>query len=264
MKYPDIDSVKPEGVFKEIASHSASFSELRDVYLGTADESDYGIGTLESVAAASDPDGSIYATCGGFLSLNLLNALVDKKVKGITFFDINEHSIAFARSVIRLIKNSNNIKHFVEQYFMLNVGEEDGKYIFLPTTKKDRKTLFTKNKKYYNKTSSLIFEAISKSPYDKEQLYINGFMHLGGTEVGRVELYPRGDGRYMDSNSLALGDGWLTSDETFLAMKSWLKSTNIKFLATNITELPSEAQDIVFSSNIGSWTSVNCPGSCFP
>ena len=264
MTYPDITSVPPQGVFSEIPSHGASFSNLRDVYLGTADDSDWSQDLLKKISESYETSStSVYSSCGGFLSLNLLNALVGKKVKSISFFDINKHSVEFSKSVVNLIKASNSVQDFIQNYFMISVGRIADRYFFTPTLQEDRDSMFSKNKEHYNEVSQLIFEAISKSPYDRDQLYINGFMHVGGCGVGRVSIYPEGK-HYSTSNSLAVGDGWLKNDEVFLKMRDWLAATDINHFAIDIKDLITEPQDIVFASNIDVWTPFSCHGKVFP
>ena len=79
-------------------------------------------------------------------------------------------------------------------------------------------------------------------------------MHIGGTGVGKVTLYPREDNIYLVENTLGVGYGWLASDEAFLSLKTLLKTTKLEFLVTDITDLSTQSCDIIFDSNISGWT----------
>ena len=255
-KYPDITLAKEEGVFDKITQHEISFCKMRDVYLGSADPVHISQKHSEKIKDAFVDNSNVFSTCGGFLSLNVLNCFVDFQVNNLTFFDINPYSVDFARYVVKLIKNSNDILSFLEKYLMLHVKELRGEYILLPTSQEERDRIFEENNKHHNHTSSSIFYAVSKSPYDKDRVYLLGFMHIGGDRVGELILKPRDDNTYIYQNTLGVGSGWLYSNKSFLSMKRFLNSVDINFLAAGINDIDCDFGDTIIASNISAFQDI--------
>lgn len=253
--YPNISLVKEEGVFEKIDAHALSFDDIKDVYLGSTDPVHIPPGRAKKIQNTFNTSSNIFATCGGFFSLSVLHCFADCKVNDITFFDVNPHSVSMAKYVMQLIENSKDVKSFLEKYLMLNVKKNlQEEYILLPTSQEDRDRMFDENNKYHNETSASVFYAISKSPYDINRVYLLGFMNVGGAKVGELVLGVREDNVYTNQNTLGVGYGWLSSDQSFLAVKNLLQSSKINFLHSDIVDIKCSTNDIILSSNIARWT----------
>ena len=50
------------------------------------------------------------------------------KVEKIIFFDINFFSIQFAKTIVKIIKESNSIIEFLQHYLCVNIIKNDGDY----------------------------------------------------------------------------------------------------------------------------------------
>ena len=255
--FPDKSLVKEEGVFEKIDRHELSFSQIRDVYLGSADPTIISEKTKREIRNCVIRDSNIFASCGGFFSLNVLDCLSDLPLDSVTFFDVNPYSVDMCRYVVELIKTCGTISSFLERYLMVHIQRSDENYLILPTSEKHRKNILDRNTWLHNDTSFNIFHAISKSPYSKDRVYLLGFMNVGGDRVGELLLKSRKDNSYIYQNTLGVGDGWLSSDESFVRMKKFLNSTKLNFLTADINSIECHPCDTVIASNISQFKRVS-------
>jgi len=256
-------SLKYSESLPRIREHAASFENLRDVYLGNADAVSLLpalYDKLKEVKKELIPKSNVYASIGGFFSLNLIRGLLFDtvpEIKSLTFFDKNPYSVKFCESLINIILHSESRKDFLENYLLLPVTSVDGQFKFLPASTTARSALFHKNAGHYSKDVFPIFELIMQSPYDSEKLYVNGLMHLGGVDLGYLYLQAGVD-NYAHFNAIETGFGWLESEESFLVVKDLLRSLRkqrrLKFVNKRIEDLSPKPDDLLLASNVLRWT----------
>ncbi len=239
--------------FTEIQRHEISYQKLRDVYLGNCDDINLLDGVYDKIKAYDDnisEDTKLYASCGGFLSLNIIKCLTQSPIKKVIFYDINPHSVYFAQVVTNIIKSSKNIKDFLQNYFLLKVTKnEEGEYSFLPTSWDERQQICERNFDNYNKDTFPLIKLILNSCYDSQKLYIYGLMNVGGDSVGYLRL-KYGVRNYENNNAMEVGHGWLKSEESFAEVKDFLSEKELEFIHSDIDELKVTDKDLLLASNI--------------
>ncbi len=217
--------------FTPIESHQISYKDLRDVYLGNADR----VSLLENIQnkikerkKSVSNQTKLYASCGGFFSLNIISFLTDTPIKNVTFYDINPYTVKFGHSVIRIIDSSISLKNFSNE---------------------DRAEICERNLNNYHKDVLPLFKLILHSTYTSKKLNVNGLMNVGGASEGCVQL-KYGGNEYINNNSLDVGYGWLESEESFQQVKKFLSKADIEFLHADIDEIDYTKNDILLASNI--------------
>lgn len=228
----------------------SNFSEIYDVYLGTADsQSQFVANSLEKIP---NKDYTLYASCGGFLSLNYIHMLRNTDIKQIVVFDINPYSVKFAETVFKLITKYDSIDEFLTNYLLCDV--QDHKII--KHTWEFRIRRYLANYKLYNSISKYIFMMILNCmPFD-EGLITYGFRNCADNRTdtpGRLYISLEAD-KFVNENSLNVGiEGWIKSDKEYLETQEVLKKTPIRYIATDIQNLMPADDDILIASNIFSY-----------
>lgn len=224
-----------------------NFSNIYDVYLGSADSSENFVSN--SRISIPNRNYTLYASCGGFFSLNYIHLLRDTQIKNIVMFDINPYSVEFCSTVFKMIKNYTSRDEFLSNYLLCTV--KDNRVI--PTTWESRLGYYMKNFKLYNETSKIIFQLIFNGTPFEEGILVYGMRNCADNRTDKPgKLYLSYDSdKFVAENSLHVNHkGWMETDETYKETREVLLKANTIYSSENIMNLKPDDNDVILASNI--------------
>lgn len=234
-----------------------SFEAWNDVYLGTAESFRLVQRQIEKLKASKGQylGKSLYASCGGFFSLDQMRACIDQGFSELVLFDVNAFTVSFAKTVHELIKNSPSRRVFLENYLLSRVlvSSEGDFEIDTKTTFEERICFAAKVAPYYCEDNINILRCLLFASLENTGLKVWGMRNVGDN---RIDIPARLDIRaeqecFTDSNCLSNGDqSWLSSEEKYVEVRSFLQDIPIRYLVAGIDQINGLRGDLVLASNI--------------
>lgn len=234
-----------------------SFSNWNDVYLGTAESitlvSNH-VNKLNEVRGYYSGK-RLYASCGGFFSLDQMIACDNQGFTEIVMFDVNPHTVSFAHTIHRLIHISSNRQAFLEHYLLCRVHSNTQGRFELDTSDSFDKRIaraakvgYCYDQDVFNILRILIFARLTVNG-----LQIWGMRNVSDNRIdqpGRLDIHADQE-QFCNSNCLINGKAsWLASDSSYAQVKMLLAQVPIKYMIAGIEQIHCEEGDLILASNI--------------
>ncbi len=268
-----IDFDNPDWMFKEFEIPKERFSSnrfenacgiplfthLSDVYIGSCTyikTFKKNIKVLDEVNARKEPY-TLYATCGGFFSLEYLYYLRKSIMKKVVWFDTNQNTLDFCLSVKNIIVDNETVQQFLTNYLMCNISYDGKMYGLLPTSIEERIHHYMNNKHNHVGFGGNIFRMLLSSKIESDKLLVYGFKNVGEDSVnpGYLHLSLPEVYTHIGTNKIGIGEKfhWLESEDTYMQMRRMLMENEFHYQHSSLDTLLSQhlnPEDVVLCSNI--------------
>lgn len=234
-----------------------SFQSWNDVYLGTAEAVSLVQRHIQQLHAARGRyvGKSLFASCGGFFSLDQMQACSGQGLAELVLFDVNPFTVSFAQTVHRLIKGAPSRRDFLQAYLLAKVealpGDRfqiDARTPFEARLRQAAEVGALYGEDIFNILRSLLFARLQSSG-----LQVWGMRNVGDNRIdvaARLDLHANQE-RFIDSNCLINGEGsWLSSEGAYLQVRNLLLNTPTRYVVASIEALDSKPGDLMLASNI--------------
>ena len=234
-----------------------SFQSWNDVYLGTAEAVSLVQRHIQQLNAARGRyvGKSLFASCGGFFSLDQMQACSGQGLAELVLFDVNPFTVRFAQTVHRLVKASASRRDFLQAYLLAKVEQIDAEHFQI-----DANTSFEARVRQAGEVGTMygadIFNILRSLLFARRQstgLQVWGMRNVGDNRIdvaARLDIHANQE-RFIDSNCLINGEGsWLSSEGAYLQVRNLLLNTPTRYVVASIEALDSKPGDLMLASNI--------------
>lgn len=237
---------------------NASFSNWNDVYLGTAESTQL---TARYRHRMKELRGSfsgkrLFASCGGFFSLDMLEEASLHRFSQIVFFDVNSFTVTFCQTIIKLIMNSSSRHEFLRNYLLAEIVFDESRNVFCI----DTNTPFSKRliigaslSEYYHESIKPILITLLSAELSENGLIVRGMRNVSDNRTdskGLLEIHCNKE-NFTNTNALINGNqSWLSSEQSFINVKHFLQNISITFTCCSLDAIQSNSDDMILSSNI--------------
>ena len=257
INYQEVDGFYAQMGLSREANGTASFQSWSDVYLGTAEAMSLVRRHVEKLTQSRGRyvGRKLYASCGGFFSLDQMVECSHQGFSEMVFFDINPSTITFASTIHALVKISRSRREFLEQYLLVSIEQDsDCRYIIdMSTTFESRLRRAARVGSLYREDIFNILRVLLFARLRSEGLDLWGMRNVGDNRIdvsSRLDIYAEQE-RFIDSNCLINGaSSWLSNDESYALVRELLKATPIRYVTASIEELDLINEDLLLASNI--------------
>jgi hypothetical protein len=172
-------------------------------------------------------DSTFIGIIGGLGTLNYISALGPRR---IVLVDINKDQVEYAECFLELIRRSPSREQLVESFFSRRYVSDSRAFL----RQGGDPVLFDRTLQSMPNPESFqrFFSVIRDAPFDGDGLRIEGNSCCRSLKLtGPARGTPPGD------NYLYFGDGWLSSEESYLRLRTILNTAQLSVVHSSIAEL---------------------------